>query len=167
MPAPIVIATDGGCFPNPGNAGWAWVAEDGRYGAGAIEHGTNNLVELLAIGEALQQHAGLPLLIRADSQYAINCVTKWGRSWRQKGVTGKANQELILFIVDLIAEHGATVEFEWVRGHAGDRLNEAVDTIASRMSKIGAKHRELGVCDIDELAGGKAIRAPRRRSAAA
>lgn len=56
MTARLVVATDGGCYPNPGPRGWAWADEDGTWGCGAGSVGTNNRAELTAIREALLAH---------------------------------------------------------------------------------------------------------------
>ena len=101
MAEPIKVATDGGCWPNPGPGGWAWVAQDGRYEAGSFGAGTNNVAELLAIRHALLAFPDEPIEIVYDSQYAANSVTQWGPSWRRRGITEKANIELIFEIVDI------------------------------------------------------------------
>ena len=52
-----IVATDGACMRNPGPAGWAWVGEDGRWAAGSLAAGTNNIGELLAVLYAIRDHA--------------------------------------------------------------------------------------------------------------
>ena len=72
------VATDGACMRNPGPAGWAWVGEDGRWAAGSLEAGTNNIGELLAVLYAVRDHADVAdLHIQADSMYAINTYQSW------------------------------------------------------------------------------------------
>lgn len=131
----ITAAVDGSALGNPGPAGWAWVVSEDCWDAGGWEYGTNNLGELTAILEVLRatQEAGLadePLLLLADSQYAINVVTKWRHGWKARGWV-KAdkkpikNCELIQQIDRAI--DGRNVTFEWVKGHAGHPLNELAD----------------------------------------
>lgn len=144
----LTIATDGGCHPNPGPGGWAWVAEDGSYGCGSFAHGTNNIGELTAIGEALLAHPQIPLRIIYDSEYAKNCVTVWAPKWFATGkASGKKNIEIIRPIVKHLEQRpvGADVIWEWVRGHTGHPLNEAADKLASRMVKVGADTTEEGI----------------------
>ena len=71
-----------------------------------------------------------PLKILCDSQYVINCLTKWMPGWKRKGWR-KADGKPVLN-VDLLKElddalKGRNVAFEWVKGHAGHSLNEAAD----------------------------------------
>lgn len=70
------------------------------------------------------------LRILCDSQYVINCVTKWMQGWKRKGwrkADGKPvlNVELLQGIDAAIK--GRDYSFEWVKGHAGHDLNEAAD----------------------------------------
>lgn len=148
----IYVGTDGGCNPNPGPGGWAWVADDGRYGCGSFAKGTNNIGELLALKEALLAFPDTPILIEYDSQYAHGCVTSWGPSWRAKGTVGKANQELVYDILDIVDERTATLEWEWVHGHDESNahpLNTAADSLCTRMCAVRGDSRESGVMEID------------------
>jgi ribonuclease HI len=150
----IKIATDGGCYPNPGPGGWAWVDQDGNYEAGAFVAGTNNVAELTALKHALLAHPDQPIHVQYDSQYAVNCVTLWGPNWRRKGLTGKANIELIFEIMDIIdaRPRPVAITWEWVPGHDPSNafpLNTAVDALATRMTRLRREHHETGVVQID------------------
>lgn len=132
-----VIATDGACSGNPGPGGWAWVDElTGRSGSGGSRRTTNNIMELTAMLEALRYaDTDRSLLIRADSQYVINVVTKWGPGWRRKGwkkADGKpvANQELVAALLEEYEKRTAETRIDWVRGHDGDAGNEEADRLA-------------------------------------
>lgn len=149
---PLVVATDGGCHPNPGPAGWAWAAEDGSYAAGSFASATNNVAELTALKMVLLDHPCRDLRIVYDSQYAVRCATEWGPAWRRAGKTGKANQALVYEIIDLLAARraaGMATEFEWVRGHTGHPLNEAADKLCTRMTALASDgHKETGEVDL-------------------
>jgi ribonuclease HI len=140
-----VIATDGSAIGNPGPTGWAWADQTtGETGAGGLAHGTNNIGELLAVRHALE-HAGPhgDVLIRADSQYVINVATKWGPGWRRRGwkkADGKVpeNLEIVQAILALLDARTGRTEFEWVRGHSGDRFNELVDSLANAEARAAA-----------------------------
>lgn len=149
----LQVATDGSCYPNPGPGGWAWVADDGRYEAGSFSDGTNNVGELMAIKMALLAHVDRPIEILYDSQYAANSVTLWGPKWRDKGQTNKANYELIIEIVDIIAARPLHADILWthVKGHDPNNtypLNTTVDKIANSMIVKSDGHHESGVTEI-------------------
>ncbi|MDP9800964.1 ribonuclease HI [Arcanobacterium wilhelmae] len=133
----LVIATDGSCSGNPGPGGWAFAEQKtGQWASGGSRKTTNNVMELTALVAALE-FAGpeSSLLLRIDSQYVINSVTKWAKGWRKKGwkkADGKpvANRELIERALELYEARTGKTEVEWVRGHAGDAGNELVDSLA-------------------------------------
>ncbi|MEZ2389480.1 RNase H family protein [bacterium RCC_150] len=129
----IIAAADGSALGNPGPAGWAWYVDDSCWRAGGWPHGTNNQGELMAVLDLFRSTAHVPqeeLRILCDSQYVINCITKWMPGWKRKGwrkADGKPvlNVELLKDIDQAI--NGRTYTFEWVKGHAGHDLNEAAD----------------------------------------
>lgn len=134
----ITAAVDGSSLGNPGPAGWAWVISEDCWDAGGWPSGTNNLGELNAVLELLNAtaQAGLAdeeLHILADSQYAINVISKWSPGWKKRGWV-KADKKPIKNL-ELIQEidramQGRAVTFEWVKGHAGHPLNERADDAA-------------------------------------
>ncbi|WP_374929929.1 RNase H family protein [Kytococcus sedentarius] len=128
----ITAAADGSALGNPGPAGWAWYVDDDCWAAGGWDHGTNNMGELMAVLDLLQQTAHLDddLHVLCDSQYAINVISKWTPGWKRKGwkkADGKPvmNIELVKALDE--AMQGRRVTFEWVKGHAGHAMNEAAD----------------------------------------
>ena len=131
----ITAAADGSSLGNPGPAGWAWYVDEDTWDAGGWPQGTNNLGELTAILRLLEATAetGEELHILADSQYAINVVSKWRLGWKKRGWT-KADKKPIknLGLIQEIdrAMEGRRVTFEWVKGHAGHRMNERADDLA-------------------------------------
>lgn len=136
----ITAAADGSALGNPGPAGWAWYVDDGCWAAGGWEHATNNQGELKAVLELFRATAHLDedLLVLCDSQYVINCVTKWMPGWKRKGwrkADGKAvlNVDMLKEIDEAIA--GRRYRFEWVRGHVGHPLNEAADSRARAVAE--------------------------------
>lgn len=131
----ITAAADGSSLDNPGPAGWAWYIDDDRWGAGGWPRGTNNMGELMAVLDLLRStaaagHADEPLTVMCDSQYAINCCTKWIPGWKKRGWKkrdGKPvlNRDLLEQLDEQLT--GREVTFEWIKGHAGHRMNEAAD----------------------------------------
>lgn len=131
----ITAAADGSALGNPGPAGWAWFVDDTCWAAGGWDHGTNNMGELMAVLDLLQQtaHLDTDLHVLCDSVYTINVITKWMQGWKRKGWKkgdGKPvqNLELIKFLDEAMT--GRRVRFEWVKGHAGHELNTHADRLA-------------------------------------
>lgn len=147
----ITAAVDGSSLGNPGPAGWAWVISEDCWDAGGWPSGTNNLGELNAVLELLKAtaQAGLAdedLHILADSQYAINVISKWSPGWKKRGWV-KADKKPIKNL-ELIQEidramQGRTVTFEWVKGHAGHPLNERADDAARSCAEAYRDGRDI------------------------
>lgn len=136
----IRAAADGSALGNPGPAGWAWYVDDSCWSAGGWKHATNNQAELTAVLQFFHATAHLDddLLILCDSQYVINCVTKWMPGWKKKGWR-KADGKPVMN-VELLQEidaqlPGRRFRFEWVKGHANHPLNEAADSRARAVSE--------------------------------
>lgn len=136
----ITAAADGSSLGNPGPTGWGWYIDDARWASGGQRLGTNNIGELSAVIDLLQQTVGVDeLLILCDSQYVIKSITQWMPGWKRKGwrkADGKPvmNRELLEELDRLMTERkaaGGVVRFEWVRGHAGHPLNEEADRLAN------------------------------------
>ncbi len=127
--------TDGACSGNPGPGGWAWVVPDGPYASGAEERTTNQRMEVRAAFEAARSLSG-PLVIVSDSTYVVNCFKqRWWAGWLERGWTNSkkqpvANRDLWEPFIELYRERGE-IEFEWVKGHSGDRWNDAADRLAT------------------------------------
>ena len=134
----IIAAADGSALGNPGPAGWAWYVDDGCWASGGWPHGTNNMGELMAVLDLLQQtaHVDDELHVFCDSKYVIDSVTKWMPGWKRKGwkkSDGKPvlNVELMKALDAAMEGRRDRVRFEWVKGHAGHELNEAADRRAN------------------------------------
>ena len=129
-----VVYTDGACSGNPGPGGWAWAVPDGPYASGAEAHTTNQRMELTAALEAARSFQG-PLRIVSDSTYVVNCFRdRWYEGWKRRGWTNSqkkpvANRDLWEPLVDLYLARG-DIEWGWVKGHSGDRMNDLVDQLA-------------------------------------
>lgn len=161
----ITVSTDGSALGNPnGPMGWAWADheqnaggkpghkhDDHGYDAGGATNGTNQIGELCAVLEALRAHPGPePLLIESDSQYAINCSTKWVKGWKKNGWKNSQkkpvkNKELIQAIDREISQRPGPVDFRWVKGHAGNEGNELVDELARTYAAIAVRVRATAI----------------------
>ncbi|MBR6439891.1 MAG: NUDIX domain-containing protein [Aeriscardovia sp.] len=132
------VSTDGSALSNPeGAMGWAWVdQESGERECGGCRKGTNQVGELTAVLMALRRFREGDLLIETDSRYAIGCSRDWVKAWKKRGwkkADGSPvkNLPLIRAIDEEISKRGGSVEFAWVKGHAGNPFNEAADSLAS------------------------------------
>ncbi len=73
------------------------------------------------------------IIIFTDSKYVIDGINNWILKWKQNNwkTANKSevkNKELWLDLYECINYHN--VDWEWVKGHSGDILNEEVDKIA-------------------------------------
>lgn len=138
----VIIYTDGGSLGNPGPGGYGAVLlyKDVRKElTGGYKLTTNNRMELTAAIEALKAlKTPCKVTLYTDSQYLVNGITKgWARRWKANG--WKRNKTDMAENVDLWDEllkltDKHEVEFKWVRGHAGNKENEACDQLCRRSS---------------------------------
>jgi ribonuclease HI len=135
VPAGVVeVYTDGACAGNPGPGGWAWAVADGPQGSGSDPATTNQRMELRAALEAVRALDGA-LVVVSDSAYVVNCFRNgWWRGWLDRNWTNSAkkpvaNRDLWEPLIALVRDRG-DVTFRWVKGHAGDPMNELVDQLA-------------------------------------
>ena len=141
----IVIYTDGACSGNPGPGGWAWaVAPSGEINdSGAEARSTNQRMEIMAAYQAVLHFEDDPRIIRivADSTYVVKCFNDgWWRGWHKRGWKKSqrqpvANRDLWEPFIELVIKRGR-VEFEWVKGHSGNRMNDYVDALAVAHTQI-------------------------------
>ena len=128
----ILVYADGSCLGNPGPGGWGVVivGRDGtREYSGSDPQTTNNRMEMTAAIEGLRHlPAGARVLLRSDSQYLIKSINF---GWKRN-----ANVDLWKDLDVEIARR--RVRFEWVRGHAGDQLNDRADRLALEAAKVAA-----------------------------
>jgi len=131
-----IVYTDGSCLGNPGPGGWAWAVPGGPYQSGAEPRTTNQRMEITAVLKALSALEG-PLLVVSDSSYVVNCFRdRWYEGWRRRGWRNSsghpvANRDLWEPLLELALDPDRPVRFRWVKGHAGDEMNERVDLLAT------------------------------------
>lgn len=138
----ITIYTDGACKGNPGPGGWGAIlrsaghAEKELFGGEVLT--TNNRMEMTAVIEALsalKRPCNITLYI--DSKYVLQGITEWLPGWKAKGWKTAAKQpvknvDLWQKLDALVNTGGHTIEWCWVKGHAGDPGNERADLLANR-----------------------------------
>ena len=135
----VTIYTDGACKGNPGPGGWgAWLSSGGHdkelFGGEAST--TNNRMELTAPIEALASlKRSCDVVVYLDSEYVRKGITEWITNWQRRGwktADGKPvkNADLWMRLDALRKLH--SVEWRWVKGHAGDPGNERADMLANK-----------------------------------
>ena len=137
----VVVYTDGGAIGNPGPGGYGVVFESGQTFCGGFNLTTNNRMELLAVITALEALEGetRPICLHSDSRYVINGITKnWAKGWQRRGWKKSdgapaKNPDLWQRLLDLLPD--LDVRFFWVKGHAGNPLNEACDHLANSTAR--------------------------------
>ncbi len=147
----VEIYTDGACKGNPGPGGWgawmiaggmsAWVSE-GRPSArekslcGGEMDTTNNRMELKAVIEALNAlKRPCEVVLHTDSQYVQKGISEWLAGWKARGwrTASKApvkNVDLWQALDEARLRH--TIDWRWVKGHAGHEGNEKADALANQ-----------------------------------
>ncbi|HYP69034.1 MAG TPA: ribonuclease HI [Thiobacillaceae bacterium] len=130
--------TDGACKGNPGPGGWGALLICGKHRKelfGGEAETTNNRMELKAVIEALNALTrSTKVRLHTDSQYVHKGISLWLPGWKRKGwktAEGKPvkNQDLWLALEEAARLH--TVEWVWVKGHAGHPGNERADELAN------------------------------------
>ena len=134
----VLIYTDGACDPNPGPGGWAALLLSGRHRkeiVGSEKFTTNNRMELMAALKALETLTEPhQVSLFTDSQYLHLGITEWMPTWIKRGWRRKsgrlANVEVWQALQQEIQKH--QIDWNWVKGHAGDPLNERVNWLAQK-----------------------------------
>jgi ribonuclease HI len=118
-PKRVTLFTDGACSGNPGPGGWGVLmiyGEARKTLNGGEAQTTNNRMELTAAIQALESLTRpCAVDLYTDSQYVRQGITQWMHGWKRNGWK-------------TVKRH--TVEFHWVKGHAGHPENEEVDQLA-------------------------------------
>jgi ribonuclease HI len=146
----VVIYTDGAAKGNPGNGGYGAVLLYGKHRRELSEgfiRTTNNRMELLAVIVALETLTRpVKATVYSDSKYVVDSVEKkWVFGWEKKNFKDKKNVDLWKRFLVIYKKH--TVNFVWVKGHAGNPMNERCDQLAVAAA-------EGGNLKIDEGFGG-------------
>lgn len=139
MAGKVIVYTDGACKGNPGPGGWGAVLNYGD--ARKLLHGgeantTNNRMELMAAIRGLETlKRSCQIELYTDSQYVRKGITEWMHGWKKNGWKTAAkkpvkNEDLWRQLDDEVARH--SVNWHWVKGHAGNPGNELADELANK-----------------------------------
>lgn len=136
----VDIYTDGACSGNPGVGAWAAILSFGgneKELVGAVEHTTNNRMELSAVIEALAA-LKFPCKVNlySDSAYVVNAINQdWLENWKRRNWKNAANQpvsnqDLWQALDQQLHIHDVT--FIKVKGHDSHVYNNRCDELAVR-----------------------------------
>lgn len=134
----VEIFTDGACKGNPGPGGWGAVIRSGPHEkelSGGEDDTTNNRMELMGAIAALSAlKRPCHVVLTTDSSYVRDGITKWIHGWRRNGWKTAARQpvknaDLWQALIEASAPH--SIDWRWVKGHAGHPENERADALAS------------------------------------
>jgi len=139
----IKIYTDGSCIGNPGNGGWAAIIMNGENKIqikGSKKNTTNNQMELLAPIQALKKiPKGSKVQIFTDSMYVKSGITEWIYSWKKNGWITANKQQVknkdLWTELDLLTNE-FEINWNWVKAHSTDKLNNEVDLIAREAANL-------------------------------
>lgn len=133
----VDVWTDGACSGNPGPGGWgAILSYKGKEKelSGGEAQTTNNRMELMAAIAALEALTRPCIVaLHTDSQYLRQGITGWIHGWKKNGWKTAdrkpvKNEELWKRLDTALGRH--KIEWKWVKGHAGDEMNERADALA-------------------------------------
>lgn len=133
----VQLFTDGACLGNPGPGGWGavlrWRGVERELSGGAADT-TNNRMELQAAIEGLRAlKRRSKVHVYTDSRYVHDGITGWIQQWKRNGWKTAArkpvrNADLWQALDAQLGDH--TVDWFWIRGHAGHSENERADRLA-------------------------------------
>ena len=135
----IKVYTDGACRGNPGPGGWGvyiQLNDEEKDLYGGNPETTNNQMEMQAALEALKylKDKNDVIELYTDSNYLRQGITEWIHkwklnNWRTAAKKPVANRDLWIEISNL--NEKMNVQWNWVKGHAGDPGNERADQLAN------------------------------------
>jgi len=146
----VKIYTDGACIGNPGPGGWAAIIiadNDKKELFGGEKLTTNNRMELTAAIKALEycnkrekdQLSLKQIKIYTDSIYLKEGITVWIYSWQKNNwkTADKKNVKNVDLWKKLIELVGSEqIEWNWVKGHSNNSLNELADKLAKKATPV-------------------------------
>ena len=146
----VKIYTDGACAGNPGPGGWAAIILSGNEKKelfGGEKLTTNNRMELTAAIKALEycskrdekQPSLKHIKIFTDSTYVKDGITVWINSWEKnnwKTADKKNVKNIDLWKKLKELTQSSPVEWNWVKGHSEDPMNDLADKLAKRATPI-------------------------------
>ena len=151
----ITIYTDGGARGNPGPGGFGAVMLFGKHRKevnGAFKLTTNNRMEQMAAIASLELLSEpCKVSLHSDSKYLVDAINKnWLKGWKQRGwIKYDKNPVLNKDLWKRLdaARVGQEITWKWVKGHAGNELNERCDELVHEAIDAGNLQIDQGYED--------------------
>ena len=141
----VIIYTDGAARGNPNGPGGYGVVLEYTDKNGIVHHKelsqgykktTNNRMELTAAIEGISFcPPDAQLIVWTDSNYVKQGITEWIHGWKKKNWKDVKNPDLWQKLDAVCA--GRNIEWNWIKGHAGQAGNEMADQLAKAGAAIG------------------------------
>ena len=135
----VTIYTDGACKKNPGPGGWGCILIYGdteKSLCGGDLETTNNRMELMAAIRGLETlKSKCQVELFTDSKYVKDGISQWIHNWKKRNwrkADGKPVLNADLWQRLDAARDQHEVNWNWVKGHAGDHYNEIADQLANK-----------------------------------
>lgn len=126
----VTIYADGACVPNPGSGGVGIVllfGEHARELSKPVGKTTNQGAEILSAIEALKAlNRPCDVTLYSDSKYLVETMN--GNYQRRTNMA-------LWAMLDIEARRH-TINWRWLKGHAGDRWNERADVLANKAVRL-------------------------------
>ena len=158
----VIAYTDGSARGNPGPGGYGAVltctVASGKQHKLALSGGyrrtTNNRMELMGVIVALEAlNRPCNVTLHSDSQYVVKAFNDhWIEGWVRRGwktAAKKPVKNVDLWQRLLAAKEPHQVSFVWVKGHAGNPLNERCDELATTAADSDELIDDIGFADAD------------------
>ena len=160
----IIVYTDGSCINNgkldTRCRSSIWLGADSQHNKALRVPGENQsnligeLAAVVAVLEKLPNYA--PIVIKTDSRYVIDGLTKHLKKWEDCRWIGIKNKEWFKRAAYLLRRRTAPTKFKWVKGHSGEIGNEESDRLAKRGAEKDTEDEiPLDVPDHFNLQGAK------------
>ena len=76
-----------------------------------------------------------PVFVYSDSKYVTEGISSWVAGWKNRGwkkADGKEPENIVLWKeLDMLKSQFETIQFIWVKGHAGHPQNELCDQMCN------------------------------------
>ena len=146
------VFADGACRGNPGPGAWGVLIQDAKgevilKSSGVDVPTTNNKMELEGVIRGLKgliekwieegvSDRTSPVFVYSDSKYVTEGISSWVPGWKNrawKKADGKEPENILLWKeLDHLSSQFDTIQFNWVKGHAGHPQNELCDQMCNQ-----------------------------------